>query len=278
MSFLKIDGRAVGYRLLGDPALPLVVLAHPLGMSQAVWDELLPALLPRYRVLSWDLPGHGSSAAWHGAKITPENLAAELLALVEVAGSERFHFVGTSIGGVIGQQLLSRYSERLLSAILTNTGAVIGTAEAWQTRASAVRERGLGAMAVDIVPRWFGPAACEAQPALLDGWNTIMGRGDANSYALLCEMLGRADFRARLRDHQVPLLLVGGSDDIATPPESLRTLAQCAGADEPVILERIGHVPSVECPAVFAELLVTRVSQPSTMAPLPAGSAHVNRP
>lgn len=259
MSFLEIDGRAVGYRLLGDPALPLVVLAHPLGMSQAVWDDLLPTLLPRYRVLSWDLPGHGSSAAWHGEVITPESLAAELLALVDQAGVERFHFVGTSIGGVIGQQLLSRHGECLLSATLTNTGAVIGTPEAWQTRAKAVRERGLAAMAVDIVPRWFGPAACESEPALLQGWNTIMGRGDANSYALLCEMLGRADFRERLQGHQVPLLLVGGSDDVATPPESLRALAQCSCAGEPVILEKVGHVPSVEAPERFAELLLEHI-------------------
>lgn len=260
MSFLEINGRAVGYRLLGDAALPLVVLAHPLGMSQAVWDDLLPALLPHYRVLSWDLPGHGSSAAWKGERITPADLAAEALALVEVAGGGRFHFAGTSIGGVIGQQLLSANAERLLSATLTNTGAVIGTAEAWQARARAVRELGLATMAVDIVPRWFGPAACQAQPALLAGWNTIMGRNDANSYALLCEMLGEADFRAQLQGHGVPLLLVGGSDDVATPPESLRALAQCSGAGEPVILEHIGHVPSVECPAVFAELLVKRVS------------------
>ncbi|WMC10440.1 alpha/beta fold hydrolase [Oceanimonas pelagia] len=256
MSFLNINGRTVGYRLLGDASLPLVVLAHPLGMSQAVWDDLLPALLPRYRVLSWDLPGHGSSAAWSGERITPADLAAEALALADVAGAERFHFVGTSIGGVIGQQLLCAHADRLLSATLTNTGAVIGTREAWQNRAKAVRELGLTTMAVDIVPRWFGPAALAAQPALLAGWNTIMGRGDANSYALLCEMLGEANFSEQLQDHNVPLLLVGGREDVATPPELLEHLACCAEAGEPVILDKVGHVPSVEAPARFAEVLL----------------------
>ncbi|WP_290905909.1 hypothetical protein [Halomonas sp.] len=57
MAFLSIKGRSVAYRLLGSENNPLVVLAHPLGMSQAVWDDVLPALLPRYRVLTWDLPG-----------------------------------------------------------------------------------------------------------------------------------------------------------------------------------------------------------------------------
>ncbi|MFD1007218.1 alpha/beta fold hydrolase [Oceanisphaera ostreae] len=261
MSFLEIDGRTVGYRLLGNPENPLVVLAHPLGMSQAVWDELLPMLLPHYRVLSWDLPGHGSSTSWTNAEISPASLVEEVLALAEQTGAERFHFVGTSIGGVIGQQLLGQAPDRLLSATLTNTGAAIGTADAWQTRAAAIREQGLPAMAVDIVPRWFGPAASQKQPALLKGWNTIMGRGDANSYALLCEMLGRVDFSEQLRDHKVPLLLIGGSDDVATPPASLQTLAQCCGVEEPIILEQVGHVPSVEAPGRFGQMLLEHINR-----------------
>ncbi|MBO1520762.1 alpha/beta fold hydrolase [Oceanisphaera pacifica] len=261
MSFLELNGRAVAYRLLGDASLPLVVLAHPLGMSQAVWDELLPELLPHYRVLSWDLPGHGSSTAWTKGDITPAGLASELLALLDQAQVERFHFVGTSIGGVIGQQLLNQAPERLLSATLTNTGAVIGTQQAWQTRAAAVQEEGLAAMAVDIVPRWFGPAATLAQPALISGWNTIMGRGDAKSYALLCEMLGRFDFSQQLGKSTVPLLIIGGSDDLSTPPESLRTLAEYCKTSQPVIMEKVGHVPAVEAPASFISLLLSHINK-----------------
>ena len=76
MAFLKHNGRTVGYRLLGDSAKPLLMLAHPLGMTQAVWDDMLPALLNSFRVLTWDLPGHGASAAWPEAsdQIAPEDL------------------------------------------------------------------------------------------------------------------------------------------------------------------------------------------------------------
>ncbi|MTI97438.1 MAG: alpha/beta fold hydrolase [Marinobacter adhaerens] len=258
MAFLKHDGRTVCYRLLGDSNKPLLMLAHPLGMTQGVWDDMLPALLEKFRVLAWDLPGHGASAAWpdESDEITPENLAQEAIALAKVAESDKFHFVGTSIGGAIGQQLVSKHSERLLSATLTNTGAVIGTPDAWNTRSANVLELGLPAMAVDIVPRWFGPHACEKQPALVEGWSVIMGRGDDRSYALLCEMLGRVDFREQLGQHQVPLRLLGGSDDVATPPDTLRALADVSGAAEPVILEQIGHVPSVECPDAFSQILL----------------------
>lgn len=258
MAFLEVNGRSVAYRLLGAEALPLVVLAHPLGMTQAVWDDLLPALLPRYRILTWDLPGHGASAAWPetGGEITPASLAAEALALADHAGASCFHFVGTSIGGVVGQQLLAGHSERLLSATLTNTGAVIGNPDLWNTRAGRVRQEGLAAMAGEIVPRWFAPALIEAQPALAEGWKVQMARTDGESYARLCEMLGRTDYSGKLADHDVPVQLLGGSEDMATPPATLETLAgECS--DAPLeILGTVGHVPSVECPGVFVQRLL----------------------
>ncbi len=262
MAFLNHNGRTICYRLLGDSEKPLLLLAHPLGMTQGVWDDMLPILLPKFQVLTWDLPGHGASSAWPemAGAITPEHLAQEALALAKEAGVSSFHFAGTSIGGVIGQQLITAHSEQLETATLTNTGAIIGTEEAWSLRAANVREKGLAAMAGEIVPRWFGPNACQEQPALLDGWKVIMGRGDANSYALLCEMLGKADFREKLHGHKVPLLLIGGSEDLATPPESLKALAQFSGASDPVILDGIGHVPSVECPLALASQLLQSLS------------------
>ncbi|WP_445158650.1 alpha/beta fold hydrolase [Halomonas sp. E14] len=256
MAFLMNQGRSVAYRLLGSEANPLVLLAHPLGMSQAVWDELLPALLPRYRVLTWDLPGHGASQAWGAAPITPADLAAEALALVEHAGASRFHFAGTSIGGVVGQQLISEHAERLLSVTLTNTGAVIGNAELWRTRAERIRQEGLAAMAEEIVPRWFAPACFEAEPALKAGWCTQMGRGEDDSYARLCEMLGSHAFTGKLAGKPVRVQLLGGSEDLATPPATLAALAAELGGASLEILEGTGHVPSVEAPGLFADKLL----------------------
>lgn len=257
MAFLTINGRSVAYRLLGAEANPLVLLAHPLGMTQAVWDDLLPALLPRYRVLTWDLPGHGASEAWpaEGGAITPAALAAEALALADAAGAGRFHFVGTSIGGVVGQQLLATHAERLLSAVLTNTGAVIGTPELWTTRAARTRDEGLVALSGEIVPRWFSAERLKTEPALESGWRTQMARTDGESYARLCEMLGQSDFRGKLGGKGVSVHLLGGSEDVATPPETLETLAaECDGAPLE-ILQGFAHVPSVENPEAMVKRL-----------------------
>ncbi|MGE6779264.1 alpha/beta fold hydrolase [Vreelandella titanicae] len=256
MAFHSINGRSVAYRLLGAESNPLVVLAHPLGMSQAVWDDVIPALLPRYRVLTWDLPGHGASQAVSGTQITPADLAAEALALAELAGAERFHFAGTSIGGVVGQQLIAEHSDRLLSATLTNTGAVIGNPDLWNTRAGRVRQEGLAAMSEEIVPRWFAPAAFEASPALKAGWCTQMGRGDDESYAQLCEMLGRDTFTGKLAAKQAKVQLFGGSEDMATPPATLEALAAELDGAPLEIFDGVGHVPAVEAPVLFAEKLL----------------------
>ncbi|WP_346796855.1 alpha/beta fold hydrolase [Halomonas sp. Bachu 37] len=260
MAFHSIGGRSVAYRLLGAEANPLVMLAHPLGMTQAVWDDLLPALLPHYRVLTWDLPGHGASQAVSGEQITPADLALEALALVGLAGAERFHFAGTSIGGVVGQQLIAEHGERLLSATLTNTGAVIGNPDLWNTRADRVRQEGLAAMAQEIVPRWFAPAAFEQSPALKPGWCIQMGRGDDESYAQLCEMLGRDTFTGKLSDKRVNVQLLGGSKDMATPPATLEALSAELDGAPLEILDGVGHVPSVEAPTLFAQKLLQVIS------------------
>jgi 3-oxoadipate enol-lactonase/4-carboxymuconolactone decarboxylase len=256
MAFHTTNGRSVAYRLLGSDVNPLIVLAHPLGMSQAVWDDVIPALLPRYRVLTWDLPGHGASQAVSGTQITPADLAEEVLALVALAGVQRFHFAGTSIGGVVGQQLIAAHPDRLLSATLTNTGAVIGNPDLWNTRAGRVRQEGLEAMAEEIVPRWFAPAAFEASPALKAGWCVQMGRGDDESYAQLCEMLGRDTFTGKLSGKRAKVQLFGGSEDVATPPAVLDVLSAELGGVPLEVFDGVGHVPSVEAPALFAQKLL----------------------
>ncbi|WP_156886236.1 alpha/beta fold hydrolase [Halomonas sp. GT] len=263
MAFQMMNDRSVAYRLLGDEMKPLVVLAHPLGMSQAVWDDIIPALLPRYRILTWDLPGHGASQAVSGKQLSPADLAAEALALVALAGTQQFHFVGTSIGGVVGQQLIAEHSDRLLTITLTNTGAVIGNADLWNTRADRVRHEGLAAMSQEIVPRWFAPAAFEGSPALKTGWCTQMGRGDDESYAQLCEMLGRDTFCGKLSNKSVKVQLLGGSEDMATPPSTLEALSAELDSAALTILEGVGHVPSVEVPGLLAEKLLALFATPA---------------
>lgn len=253
MEFFDHDGRLLGYRLLGAEDAPLVVLAHPLGMSQSVWDGVLATLLQRQRVLTWDLPGHGASAPC-GGPLTLDTLIDDLLALVALAGTERFDFVGTSIGGVIGQALLRDHRARLNQVVLTNTGARIGTPEHWAARAERVLEEGLSTLAADLAPRWFSPVT-RARAGLVEGWTRSLARTDDRSYARLCVVLAEFECPALGGDAARGVHLLGGADDLSTPPQTLVALATKLSGAPLEILEHVGHVPSVEAPQVFAARL-----------------------
>ncbi|RKR03421.1 3-oxoadipate enol-lactonase/4-carboxymuconolactone decarboxylase [Kushneria sinocarnis] len=256
MHFTTINNRLIAWRLIGPPAAPLVVLAHPLGMNQGVWDELLGALVPRYRVLTWDLPGHGSSAPVEQA-LSAADLADEVRALIAAAGAEHCHFVGTSIGGMIGLQLLHDCPEMIEHMVLTNTGLQIGAPDNWHERAARVRREGLEHMAGELAPRWFSPATRQTVPELVDGWTRQLERVDDESYARLCELLAATDFRQQEWPAPLPALqLIGGREDGATPPETLQTLAHGLH-DAPLdIFDDVGHVPSVEAPENMTTLLL----------------------
>ncbi len=254
MAFLTINDRVLAYSERGAVDAPAVLLAHPLGMSRSVWEAVCDSLVGKFRLVAWDLPGHGASAP-APAGLSAADLAADALGLADALGVDRFHFVGTSIGGVLGQQLLLTAPERLGAVVLTNTAPVIGTPDSWAARAEAVRADGLTAMAEQISARWFGTTFVQTDPAATAGWTVQLARTDDESYARCCELLAAADFRGRLSNVESTVHLMAGEADVATPVSALQALAAQL-SDAPVQeLPGVGHVPSVEAPGAMAEYL-----------------------
>jgi len=247
MAFLNTDAHLIAYQDSGETYLPALFMAHPLGMSRDVWDTVCDGLHGHYRCVRWDFPGHGSSGA--AAKgLSAEQLALDVMALADHLQIETFNFIGTSIGGVIGQSLCQLAAERLEQVWLTNTGAVIGTAAAWAERAANVRQLGLGEMAATIVPRWFAPAYIEQNPEVSQGWQVQLSRTDDESYAKLCEVLAQVDNRGKLADYPSQVSLIAGAEDVSTPIAALESL-QAEFSDASLsVFEGVGHVPSIEAP------------------------------
>lgn len=254
MAFVECNNRVICYRDSGESALPVLLFAHPLGMSQDVWCDVIRALHGRYRCISWDLPGHGASAPVN-APISARDLADDARALLAGLEIEQCHFVGTSIGGVIGQALLREAPELIQGVVLTNTGAVIGSPDAWQERAARVRREGLGQLAGELSQRWFDAAYKRSSPAGATGWAHQLARTDDESYARLCELLAATDFRGQLGAVDVHVQLVAGAGDPATPVATLQALADEMPDARLDTLADVAHVPSVEAPGVFAERL-----------------------
>ncbi|MEN6669027.1 alpha/beta fold hydrolase [Psychrobacter sp. B38] len=256
MAFLRTDTHLIAYKDSGEAYLPALFMAHPLGMSCAVWDQVCDQLHGHYRCVRWDLPGHGSSDVAQ-QDLSLDTLAQDVLELADALDIESFSFIGTSIGGVIGQSLCQLAAERLEQVWLTNTGAVIGTKEAWAERAAKVRSLGLVNMTDQIVPRWFSPSYVKQNPEVLQGWQVQLSRNDDESYAKLCEALAQVDNRGKLSTYTDRVVLIAGADDVSTPTAALETLrAEFADASLRVF-KNVGHVPSIEALSQLVECIQT---------------------
>ena len=161
---IRVNGIELAYRIDGAPrAAPWVVLSHSLACDHAMWDPQMEALRD-FRVLRFDTRGHGASEAPVG-EYTMDQLAADAHALLDALGIERFHFVGLSMGGMIGQQLALRIPLRMASLTLADTTSRY-PAEArpvWEQRIAMVRAQGMDALVPTTLERWFTAAFREQQ-------------------------------------------------------------------------------------------------------------------
>jgi 3-oxoadipate enol-lactonase/4-carboxymuconolactone decarboxylase len=246
-----------GIDLGGTTDAPLLLVGPSLGTSATtLWGAAAGELSAHFRVVGWDLPGHG-----HGprpsAAFTMAELAQGVLTLAdELTGGARFHVAGDSVGGAVTLQLALDAPTRLLTAAVVCSGARIGTPEAWHERAATVRASGTGAVVVGSAQRWFAPGFLDREPArgaaLLHAWQDA----DPESYALVCEALAGFDVTDRLPEIAVPLLAVAGEHDVPTPPSSLSTIVDGVQDGRLVVLDDVAHLAPAEAPHDVSRLLI----------------------
>jgi 3-oxoadipate enol-lactonase/4-carboxymuconolactone decarboxylase len=247
---------------------PLLVLGPSLGTSAAtLWTACAAGLTDDLDVLAWDLPGHGHNTARSDGDLdegfTMAELAAGVLRVVDDVCAERgdagFHVAGDSVGGAVALQLALDVPDRMRSLAVLCSGARIGTAESWAERIETVASSGTSALVSASTGRWFGPGFLEREPdrgsALLHALADASDRG----YAQVCAALARFDVRDRLGEVRVPVLAVAGSADVATPPPTVREVADGVPDGRYVELAGVAHLAPAEAPDEVARLLRTHV-------------------
>ncbi|GGU46679.1 hypothetical protein GCM10010211_07870 [Streptomyces albospinus] len=243
----------------GPDGAPLLVLGPSVGTTLALWDPLLPVLARRFRVLRWDLPGHGGTPtgvlAAAGTTTTVPELARLVLDLADARGLDRFAYAGVSLGGAVGAWLAVHHPERIASLALICSSARFGEPTGWHERAALVRAEGLGPVAEAAAGRWFTPAfaASPEATALLDALRRSVS---PDGYAACCDALARYDLRADLPRITAPTLVVAGRADPATPPAHARELTDGIPGATLVELPGAAHLAAAERPgAVLTALL-----------------------
>ncbi|MEF2978608.1 bifunctional 3-oxoadipate enol-lactonase/4-carboxymuconolactone decarboxylase PcaDC [Subtercola sp. YIM 133946] len=240
----------------GAPDAELLVLGPSLGTTTSLWLPPLAELSQRYRVMRFDLPGHGDSPR-ATESFTAAELAEAVLALVDAVGGGAFHYAGVSMAGIIGLQLALDHPDRLRSLSVICSGAKIGTTEGWDARATQARQSGTASLVATSAERWFAPGFLQRDPAhSARALNELLDIDD-ESYALCCGALAAFDVRDRLGELSVPTLCVAGEFDVATPPEGVHDLAESIDATF-TLIAGVGHLPPLEAPAAVAAAVLGR--------------------
>lgn len=228
-----------------------VVFANSLGTDTRMWDDV-SWRLPGLRRIAFDKRGHGLSATPPGPW-TVEDLAADVIALMDHLGLDRAVIAGCSIGGQIAQVLAADHPDRVSALVLSNTGAKLGTAESWADRISAVQTGGIGSIAETILERWFAPAflsSDEVRP-----WRSLLLGCDPAGYVETCAALSRADLRGRVGRIAVPVVMIAGGQDRASPPAVVHGTAAMIPGARVVDLPESGHIPAIDAPETVAALI-----------------------
>jgi 3-oxoadipate enol-lactonase len=179
----------------------------------------------RFRVLRYDHRGHGGSPAPAGP-YRIDDLADDVLELLDSLGLARVSYCGVSMGGMVGMWLAGHAPERIERLVLCCTAATFASFQPWVDRAAAVRSSGTGSIAPAAVGRWFTPEFRERLPEVVASFEAGLSEVDDEGYAACCDALAALDLRSVLPAIEAPTVVISGADDEATPMECGRLIAE----------------------------------------------------
>jgi 3-oxoadipate enol-lactonase len=259
MPFARAADLVVHYAVDGAPDAPVVMLANSLGTNFHMWDAQVDALARSHRVVRYDMRGHGltdTTPPGGAGAATIERLADDAVALLDALEIGRAHFVGLSIGGMVGQRFAAHYPERVESLALCATGSRIGTAAGWNERIETVERDGLAAIAGAGMKRWFTARAHAERPELVRGFANMLTRTPVDGYVEGCRAVRDADLRADDARIRCRTLIVAGAEDPTTTPAMGAEMRGAIEGAELIVFDAASHLLCAEQPdATNAALL-----------------------
>lgn len=234
-----------------------VLLAHAIGCDHRMWDPLRARLAKRFRVLAVDLRGHGRSPV-PPRPYALADLAGDARALLDRLGVERTHWVGLSLGGMVGQAFALEYPARLGRLVIANSTCSYGPGgrAMWESRARAVEQGGLAAIRDMVAVRYFSDEYRAENAAQV---NAVMERfleTPAEGYLGCCDAIADLDYSAALARIRAPTLVIAGEADAGTPPAMSQAIAAAIPGARMAVIPGAAHLSAAEKPEEFAQLVV----------------------
>jgi len=254
---LKAKDIEINYEVLGKQDAPVVVLSHSLGSSLAMWNRQIEALESHFRVLCYDMRGHGGSDTPQGA-YTLEQLGEDVIGFLDALRIQVVHWVGLSIGGMIGQYLALNHADRIRSLVLCDTAAALPEeAQAMRRERIAIaREKGMDALVEPTLDRWFTSSYLRQNPPQVELIRRQFLATPVGGYIGCSEAIGDLNYLERLSEIRTPTLIIVGEDDPGTPVAASEAMHERIPDSRLVVVPSCAHLSNVEQPEAFNKALI----------------------
>jgi 3-oxoadipate enol-lactonase len=253
---ITVSGISVHYMLEGPVSGPVITMSNSLASNLSMWEPQMPVLTSRYRVLRYDTRGHGGTDATAGPYSLDE-LSEDVRALLQALGITRTHFIGLSMGGMIGQIIAIKYPQMLQSLVLCDTMSRVPTEAKpmWDDRIHTAETGGMEPLVEPTLARWFTEPFRQKGSPVLDQVRTMIRSTPPRGYTGCCHAIAALNLTDHLKAITLPTLIIVGEDDPATPVAASHVIHEQIRGSELVILKSAAHLSNLEQPEAFNQAL-----------------------
>lgn len=256
------NGIEIHYDFSGPEQADVVTLSHALMADGRMWDQQLKSL-ESFRVLRYDLRGHGQSGC-SGAPYDFNLLADDLRALWDHLKIDCTHFVGASLGGMIGLEIATTTPERIASLTLCGTrgnGASSNRTDSRDERIEVLQSQGVSALVDSVLSDWFSDRFRKKSSDAVK-LATEMIEGTSVDGVIGCtKAIEAQDHLPLIPSIKLPCLIAAGEEDLTTPIKEAFDLHVGIDGSDMVVIPKTRHLANVEAADVFNDVLLTFLKQ-----------------
>jgi len=244
----RANGIDIHYTI--DGSGPWLTMSHSLACDSRMWDEQVAVLAKRFKVLRFDTRGHGETQVTTGA-YTLDLLADDAAGLLAELGVKETHWIGISMGAMIGQTLALKKPGLLKSLVLADTTSRNPPEvwPMWKERIDTAESKGMEALVEPTLGRWFTAPYLKARPDRVKPIADMIRATPVAGYAGCCHALPKINLTDRLKEIKAPVLALTGAEDASAA--ATKTIHESIPGSDFVSIPSASHIANVEQPEAF---------------------------